>query len=153
MVLATGTGKMLLGRELVYKGEHIPGAGIFDYSASETGEVFVSDCVVRPEAFAGEEMYGFLNQTLRVSYHTPPNLFRIVYGKGDTGQQQEKEGMMVKNCFATALLGPVLAKNPQFAREVIGRIPGVENTDYDDRLAQQALRLTLDEFSPEEHKG
>lgn len=148
LVLATGSGKALLGRGIDVEGQEIPGVGLFDYQARETGEVFVSDCVVEPlEASVGTgRMIGFINQTLRFSYQTKPNLFRIVFGQGDTGTAADAEGMTVHNCFATSLLGPILAKNPSFLRAVCSRLLGSQMGDYDDRLAQTALERTLKEF-------
>ena len=147
-VLASGSSKLLLGQGLEADGKTIDGLGLFDYSAREQGQVFVSDCIVRP-LFDGADnglMYGFLNQTALVEYHTPPNLFELVHGLGDTGAPAKGEGMVYKNCFATSLLGPILAKNPHFTRELLKRTLLENMGDYDDRLEQEALRLTLKEF-------
>ena len=138
----------MLGQGLEAEGKTVDGLGLFDYSAREKGQVFVSDCIVRPLFDSVDKglMYGFLNQTALVEYHTPPNLFEVVHGLGDTGAPAKGEGMVYKNCFATSLLGPIVAKNPQFTRELLKRTLSENMGDYDDRLEQEALRLTVREF-------
>ena len=142
MVLATGTGMLLLGQGLHIGEETVSGARLFDYEGTETGQVAVSDCVLRMEGLT-KPLYGFVNQTLSISYATPPNLFEVV--SGSTGQQG-REGMTRGNCFATAMLGPLLVKNPALCRALLQRLLGEDFSEYDDTLAHTAWEHTLEEF-------
>lgn len=142
MVLATGTGMILLGRELRIGGDTITGTGIFPYVGTETGQVHVSDCVLTMDGLP-EKVYGFVNQTLTLSYPSPANLFSV--RRGDTGQDG-REGMVRNNCFATTMLGPLLVKNPALCRLLLRRLLGTDFQDYDDRLAQEAWKRTMAEF-------
>lgn len=149
MVLATGSGMLLLGKGLRSGEEFVPAAGLFDYEGGETGQVAVSDCIVRMEGLTAP-LYGFVNQTVSISYAARPNLFEVLCGK--TGQDGT-EGMTLKNCFATSLLGPILAKNPDFCRLLLQRLLGEDFEEYDDSLAREAYRRTLNEFSVQGGSG
>ena len=143
MVLATGTGMLLLGHGLRVGEEWIPGVGLFDYEGTETGQVAVSDCIVRMTGLA-TPLYGFVNQTVSISYPQRPNLFAVESGvagaKGAEGQIQD-------NCLATSLLGPLLVKNPALCRWLLERLLGEDFAEYDDALAQSAWERTMAEFS------
>lgn len=144
MVLATGTGMLLLGTGLQMGEEWIPGTGLFDYKGIETGRVSVSDCIVRLAESDLPPCYGFVNQTVRMEYAVRPNLFDVI--SGETGQDGA-EGMTRGNCFATTLLGPLLAKNPDFTRRLLERLLGEDFASYDDALAYRAYERTMAEFS------
>ena len=142
MVLATGTGMLLLGRGLHIGERYVPGAGLLDYEGTETGQVAVSDCILRMEGLE-ELLYGFVNQTVSVSYADRPNLFSVCAGAAG---QDGAEGMVQHNCFATTLLGPLLVKNPAFCRMLLHRLLGEDFAEYDDALARMAWERTMAEF-------
>ncbi len=141
-VLATGTGMLLLGQGLQVGEEQVKGAGLFDYQGVETGKVSVSDCILTAE-FLSEPLYGFVNQTVSIDYHQTPNLFRVIAGQ--TGREGA-EGMTRGRCYATAMLGPVLVKNPAFCRHLLQEMLGEDFEDYDDTLACLAHQKTMEEF-------
>ena len=147
--LTIGAGLEDLGKGLRSGEEFVPAAGLFDYEGGETGQVAVSDCIVRMEGLTAP-LYGFVNQTVSISYAARPNLFEVLCGK--TGQDGT-EGMTLKNCFATSLLGPILAKNPDFCRLLLQRLLGEDFEEYDDSLAREAYRRTLNEFSVQGGSG
>lgn len=142
MVLATGTGMLLLGQGLHVGEEWISGVGLFDYEGTETGQVAVSDCIVRMTGLT-TPLYGFVNQTVSISYPCRPNLFAVESGAaGFDGA----EGQLQGNCLATSLLGPLLVKNPALCRWLLERLLGEDFVEYDDALAQSAWERTIAEF-------
>ncbi len=149
VVLATGTGMLLLGQGLRVGGEVVPGAGLFHYEGAETGQVSVSDCIVRMQGL-NAPLYGFVNQTVTIHYAARPNLFEVLSGKAG---QDGAEGMVRGNCFATSLLGPLLAKNPDFCHMLLERLLGEDMGEYDDALAREAYRRTLAEFPVQDGAG
>ena len=141
-VLATGSGMVLLGNGLQVGGDRLPGVGLFDYTAEETGQVTVTEGVLRLNGL-DEPLYGFANQTVKVTYPTPPDLFTVVQG---TVGQNGGEGRICRNAFATTLLGPLLVKNPALCRLVLTRAAGEDLPAWDDALARLAWQRTLAEF-------
>lgn len=141
-VLATGSGMILLGRSFRLGDQTAEGAGIFDYSAEETGEVSISDCIVTCDGVEGK-LYGFSNMTASVSYGEVPNLFAME--KGSIGRDG-MEGMQKGRCYATTLLGPILAKNPFFLRKILQDLLGDGYREPSDALAVEAWHRTISEF-------
>lgn len=147
--LITGNARLMLGKGYTDEdGAFVPGLELFDYTGEETGKVSISDVVVNPQFETNESMmYGFINRTGCIRGNVGPYLFKVVKGAGDEKKGDAFEGNLYKNLFSTWLLGPVLVKNPQMAREFIGRLIGREQVAYDDTLETMALKMTLKEFS------
>ncbi|MBC8571060.1 hypothetical protein [Zongyangia hominis] len=149
VILVTGNARLLLGKGYTDEdGSFVKGLELFPYTGEETGKVFISDVVANPQFETNESLlYGFINRTGRIKDNVGPYLFKIVKGAGDEKKGDAFEGNLYKNLFSTWLLGPVLVKNPQMAREFLGRLIGREQIAYDDTLETMALKMTLKEFS------
>lgn len=147
--LITGNARLMLGKGYTDEdGTFVKGLEIFPYVGEETGQVFISDVVANPQFETNESlMYGFINRTSLIKDNVGPYLLKLVKGAGDEKKGDIFEGNLYKNLFSTWLLGPVLVKNPQMAREFIGRLIGREQVAYDDTLETMALKMTLKEFS------
>lgn len=148
LVLATGNSRLLFGRSFqTPDGGTQPGIGLFDYTGVETGQVFTGDVVAHPVFDPQLTSYGFVNRTAHLVGENPSPLFRVVQGPGDGAQPDGAEGTLYRNFFGTWQMGPLLARNPGFLREILRRLLGPEAAlDYDDALEQKALELTLKEF-------
>jgi len=143
--LVTGNAQLLFGREIIDEdGTVTPAAGLFAATGRVTGKVFINDLVVSPAFAPQQNMYAFINRTSELLLSDGQPLFRVLYAKHDAG---ESEGIMQNNFFGTWALGPVLAKNPPFLREILRRTLGVEEIESDMTLMEKALALTLQEFS------
>lgn len=150
--LITGNARLLFGTEYQYCQENgnpvvIKGVGYFSYTGVETGEVFISDLISQP--LCGENrapVYGFVNRTSYILNNSGPYLFQVLQGAGEENQKGDFEGNHCHNFFATWQLGPVLVKNPHLTKEVLSRLlPGID-LNYDDKLAVEAWKRTMDEF-------
>lgn len=149
--LFTGNARLLLGKEYVIraegKEEKVKGIGYFPYTGVETGDVFISDVISQPllEKNA-EKTYGFINRTSYIEENPGPYLFRLLQGAGESNQPGEWEGNLCRNLFATWQLGPVLVKNPHLTREILSRLLPGQRLEYDDSLAVEAWKRTVEEF-------
>lgn len=143
-MLVTGSGRELLGAEFeTASGGTVPGAGVFEHGARETGNVFVSDLVGRAMIPDEPRCYGFINRTAHLTGDCGEPLFRLEHGEGDSA---ETEGSLRGNLMATWCVGPVLVKNPDLLRNFMGRFIGEELPPFDDTLERRALDMTLREF-------
>lgn len=142
--LITGNARLLLGQSFTGPdGKCYEGLGIFSYKATETGNVSICD-VVADTAFAQpKKSYGFINRTSYISGNTGDPMFNVVKGYGDEDHHESTEGNVKNNLFSTWLLGPVLAKNPHIALELMKRMLCEDNISVDMQTAQYALELTL----------
>ena len=148
LVLSTGSSRLLFGRSFAtFDGREQPGIGLFDYTAAETGKVFTGDVVARA-AFDPELVtYGFVNRTAHLVGENTHPLFRVLRGPGDGAAPDGLEGTLYRNFFGTWQMGPLLARNPGFLREILRRLLGPDiPLDYDDAPEGKALALTLEEF-------
>lgn len=150
--LITGNARLLFGTEYQYRQENenpvvVKGVGYFSYTGVETGEVFISDLISQPLCEEnGAPVYGFINRTSYILDNSGPYLFHILQGAGEENQKGDFEGNYCHNLFATWQLGPVLVKNPYLTKAVLGRLlPGMD-LNYDDSLAVEAWKRTIDEF-------
>ncbi len=144
--LFTGNSRLLLGREFeAYSQRMLSGIGVFEYTATETREVFTRDVVTRLVG-EGELCYGYVNRTAHIKGENHHPLFEVVMGVGDDESGSTHEGNRYKNLFATWLVGPILVKNPPLLRQVLKILAGEQYREPNLTLQQKALRLTLDEF-------
>ena len=148
--LCIGNSRQLFGKSFTDpEGAEIGGIGLFDYTAVETGTVFVSDMVGVPAYNEDERVYGFANRTAYLVGENKYPLFTVTHGFGDGRCPDGKEGTLYKNFFATWSLGPVLARNPSFMKEILQRLLGEQYSECDFSLEQKALALVLKEFKGE----
>lgn len=140
LVLATGSAQVLFGRD--YDG--VSCAGILDYTATETGQVDIADVVGHLDGEPQELCYGFVNRTCYLSQESGQTpVFHIHPRTQSPRFPQNTEGHRLHNYYGTWMLGPVLVKNPAFARRMLAQLLGKEMGDYDDTLERTALEYTL----------
>ena len=140
LMLATGSAQVLFGRE--YDG--VPGVGLFDYTATETGQVEIADVAgyLQPEGQA--LCYGFVNRTCHLSQEGGENPVFTIHPRTQTPRfPNHTEGYRQGNYYGTWMLGPVLVKNPHFAHAILTQLLGEEMGSYDDSLERKALEYTL----------
>lgn len=143
-ILVTGCARALLGGELVtLKDGTVSGLGLFDESSTEQPKIEIVD-VLCTKPGQSALYYGFVNRTIQTVSHAASPLFEIVSGTGDTPAAKQ-EGLRVKNLFATWLMGPVLAKNPELLKELLDLIVGGSFPNFDDSIEKKAKELTVAE--------
>ncbi|MBI5019716.1 cobalamin biosynthesis protein CobQ [Candidatus Gottesmanbacteria bacterium] len=126
-----------------YKGDPIPGAGIWDLSTEHPGDQAkrlignTAAEIINPIELAGTVMVGFENHggytTLGASMKP---LARVIKGGGNNGTDGY-EGATYKNSIGSYFHGPLLPKNPTIADWLISRVAG-DLKPLDDTLELQA---------------
>ena len=145
--LVTGNGRLLFGQSFqAWDGSQLPGIGLFDTTAAETGRVFTGDVVARAAFDPHLITYGFINRTAYIIGENKHPLFQVIQGPGDGESPDGLEGTLYKNFFGTWQRGPILPRNPGLLREILRRLAGDDFREYDDSLERQALERTLKEF-------
>lgn len=123
-MLAIGTGWELLshGIELAPSSSAptraIEGIGILPGRAVPRNSRVTDDLVVKTKY---GRLVGFENHARDYNHAEASPLGRVLAGAGN-GRDSNQEGVVMGDVFGTHLHGPVLAKNPEFADELLGRM-------------------------------
>lgn len=132
-------------RFLLADGTEIAGAGILDLETRAGDSRLIGNIITQGEF---GKLVGFENHSGRtyLGANLKP-LGKVLKGVGNNGEDVT-EGAVYKNTFGTYMHGPVLAKNPQFADELIVRSlknKGIDETliPLDDFIEHQAARLAM----------
>jgi lipid II isoglutaminyl synthase (glutamine-hydrolysing) len=118
MLAICGTYQMLGHEFLTKDGARIGGAGVLDLSTTGSDVRLIGNNAISTE---WGPMVGFENHSglTRLGPGVRP-LGRTATGRGNNGTDNT-EGAVHGNVFGTYLHGPVLAKSPEFADELIRR--------------------------------
>lgn len=144
LFLVTGNAGIVFGKSIEDEdGNVTEAAGVFEYTAKLTGNVFINDFTAKPLFASEEKVYGFINRTANIDGETGNPLFEIVFSQEDIGKT---EGTLYKNFIRTWALGPILAKNPIVLSEIIKRMLKTEEIAFENPLQLTALEKTLAEF-------
>jgi CobQ-like glutamine amidotransferase family enzyme len=146
MLTVCGTYQMLGHEFVTQEGRHIPGVGVLDVVTRGQAERLIgNNHVDTPSAgrLVGYENHSGLTELgsgVRALGTTEP-------GRGNNGRDRT-EGAVRDNVIGTYLHGPVLAKSPRFADDLLRRAleRRGESTDLeplDDALAEQAARVAV----------
>ena len=137
----------MLGHEFVtQEGRRIPGVGVLDVVTRGQADRLIGNNVVdTPDAgrLVGYENHSGLTE---LGPGVRP-LGRTDLGRGNNGRDRT-EGAVRDNVIGTYLHGPVLAKSPRFADELLRRAlarrgESIELEPLDDTLAEQAARVAV----------
>lgn len=143
MLTICGTFQMLGHEFLTKDGIRIPGAGVLDVVTKGSDQRLIGNNAVTTE---WGQLVGFENHSgLTTLGPGVRPLGRTSGGRGNNGADQT-EGAVRDNVFGTYLHGPVLAKSPGFADELLRRAlsrRGAESSlaPLDDELALQAAAV------------
>jgi lipid II isoglutaminyl synthase (glutamine-hydrolysing) len=142
VMLAVCGSYQLLGHEFVtHDGVHIPGVGVLDVRTVGSAQRLIGNNTV--ETDGGVRLVGYENHSGLTELGTGAvPLGRTVPGRGNNGTDRT-EGAVRDNVFGTYLHGPVLAKSPVFADELLRRALRRRGLDaslapLDDSLAMEA---------------
>lgn len=152
LFLCTGNSYELFGKSIdgLYDFHH-EGIGLFDFTVTENPEKrYTADVIVQavPNDMFEEKCVGFINKCSSISNCSTP-LFKITGKVGETNS--EYDGVIARNFFGTQLIGPVLVKNPAFARYFIKTLlisKGIytyKDVRYEN--AEKAYQTTITELS------
>lgn len=142
-LMICGMYQLFGNRFITDDGTEIIGAGVLDLETIAGGDRLIGNLVVDSQ---WGRMVGFENHSGRTQLG--PNvqpLGSVLKGAGNNGTDKT-EGVVVNNVFGTYMHGPVLAKNPQFADELIKRAlvfsgQSDELSKLDDELERRAADI------------
>ena len=147
MLAICGTYQLLGHEFLTQEGIHLEGTGVLDVTTRGSATRLIGNNTVET-SFAGV-LVGYENHSgLTTLGADAQPLGRTASGRGNNGGDRT-EGAVRDNVFGTYLHGPVLAKSPRFADELLRRAlarqpgGGVELTPLDDNLPEQAARVAI----------
>ena len=154
VVLFTGNAMELLGASVTdAAGKVRPCLGFADFTTVEHDCRYPCDVVARTGLWEGD-VVGFMNKC-SVTLGVAAPLFRVEVGTpGNTGDpdQDDGEGYVDGNVFATHLTGPILVKNPDFVDFLIRRILAVKGWEQPEALPvlpyeREAYEVTVKELT------
>lgn len=100
------------------EGNELVGAGIIDVETRASDDRLIGNVVIDSK---WGKLVGFENHSGRTYLGSEvKQLGEVIKGAGNNGSDKS-EGCVVNNVFGTYMHGPVLAKNPEFADELISR--------------------------------
>lgn len=142
-VMICGMYQMFGHKFILPNGTEIAGAGILDLQTIAGEDRLIGNVVVN-SSFG--KLVGFENHSGRT--YLGPDLLplgQVVKGAGNNGEDT-KEGAVYKNVFGSYMHGPLLAKNPVFADELIKRAlqgKGLSSVlaSLDDSIEEQAAAI------------
>jgi CobQ-like glutamine amidotransferase family enzyme len=144
MLTICGTYQMLGHEFLTQEGRHIAGVGVLDVITTGQPERLIGNNYVDTDD-AGR-LVGYENHSGLTDLGPGVRpLGSTQLGRGNNGRDQT-EGAMRDNVIGTYLHGPVLAKSPRFADNLLQRALsrlglGTDLEPLDDSLAEQAARV------------
>jgi CobQ-like glutamine amidotransferase family enzyme len=144
MLTICGTYQMLGHEFITHEGRRIPGVGVLDIVTSGQAERLIGNNYVDTD-HAGR-LVGYENHSGLTDLGPGVRpLGSTQLGRGNNGRDQT-EGAVRDNVIGTYLHGPVLAKSPQFADDLLRRALSRRGRDtdlepLDDSLAEQAARV------------
>ncbi|MDQ2748318.1 MAG: glutamine amidotransferase [Actinomycetota bacterium] len=144
MLAICGTYQMLGHEFVTQEGRHIPGVGVLDLVTTGHTERLIGNNYVDTDD-AGR-LVGYENHSGLTDLGPAVRpLGTTQLGRGNNGRDQT-EGAVRDNVIGTYLHGPVLAKSPQFADDLLRRALarrglGTDLEPLDDSMAEQAARV------------
>jgi len=147
VMLAICGSYQLLGHEfLTHEGARIPGVGVLDIVTRGSQTRLIGNISV--ETAGAGRLVGYENHSGLTSLGANARpLGRTSPGRGNNGRDRT-EGAVFRNVIGTYLHGPVLAKSPQFADDLLRRALTRRGLDtaidaLDDSLAEQAAAVAV----------
>lgn len=149
VILFTGNAWQMLGNSIkTAEGDKLEGLGLFDFDVTEQSEKrYVGDVLGHVKGF--EEIFvGFINRCSRVDNLTDPymTIDKVIGNIPD-----KYDGIYQNNLFGVSLNGPLLVKNPHFARMIVSLlVKDYKPIDYENE--RRGYQTTISELSSDMEK-
>ena len=149
VILFTGISWQMLGKHIVTAdNQKLDGIGLFDFTVTEQSKKrYTGDVLGRTEMF--EEIFvGFINRCSRVEGLDEPfmKIEKVIGNIPD-----KTDGIHRKNLFGISLNGPVLVKNPHFARYIV-RLLVKDYHEMDYYNERKSYETTIHELTEDREK-
>ena len=149
VILFTGISWQMLGKHIVTAdNQKLDGIGLFDFTVTEQSKKrYTGDVLSRTDMF--EEIFvGFINRCSRVEGLDEPfmKIEKVIGNIPD-----KTDGIHRKNLFGISLNGPVLVKNPHFARYIV-RLLVKDYHEMDYYNERKSYETTIHELTEDREK-
>jgi lipid II isoglutaminyl synthase (glutamine-hydrolysing) len=135
IILAICAAYQILGEKYYAQGKELKGLGLLPITTIPGEQRFVGD--IKVELPNGDIVTGFENHGGKTNYLkeniTPFGKVLAGFGNGDG----KFDGIWQENIIATYLHGPLLARNPRIADQLLQQALGVASFQVDDPLADE----------------
>ena len=150
----------MLGRQWLLDGEEVPGLGIIPMTTGRPGTSAdrLTSNIILDSPLVEQPVVGYENHAGRTYLDDGSVAFgRVISSEGlGNNEQSHEDGVLYKGVIGTYLHGPLLAKNPQVADELLRRAlfrhaqrsgePLVELTSLDDTAEEAANQELVARF-------
>ena len=149
IILAIGSTGVILAQSTAYlDGRKVRGLGLLGMKMKQRKTVHGDDLWIKlPD---GKELLGTQIQLADVKLTSEQQpLGATIYGRGNLGKGQE--GARTGNVIYTHLLGPLLAKNPQFTAELLKTAASIAGMETEGLILKDS-DISLENAALEDHK-
>ena len=115
VILFTGNASELLGKSI----DDNLALNVFDFKTQHIDKRYTGDVIVYNDEIG--ELVGFVNKSSIISGDKEHKLFKYIF-KDNNLNDEEYEGYIKNNAFATELIGPILLKNPNFMKYIVKKL-------------------------------
>lgn len=115
VILFTGNASELLGNSI----DDNNALNVFDFKTQHIDKRYTGDVIVYNDEIG--ELVGFVNKSSIISGDKEHKLFKYIF-KDNNLNDEEYEGYIKNNTFATELIGPILLKNPNFMKYIVKKL-------------------------------
>lgn len=146
--LATGNSIELFGKYIIDKETKDEMLSMFNYFTLKTDNRRVSECIFKYEKIKSK-ILGFQNNEGKTIDSITP-MFKVEKGFG-TEKDEDTEGFMYKNFYATYLIGPILARNPELLELlckdlILNKDNNYEIKDFDFEIEKEAHKRYMKRY-------
>ncbi len=127
--LATGNAYEIFGEEIKYLDKTVEGLGIYKYKVTQTENRDACDVIMLSKILKNP-VVGFVNKMSNIEGNTH-KLFEVDFGIGED-IDNKVDGVKQNNFFGTHVIGPILARNPEFLEMLVKHV--CSNVDVDFKL-------------------
>ena len=115
VILFTGNASELLGKSI----DDNLALNVFGFKTQHIDKRYTGDVIVYNDEIG--ELVGFVNKSSIISGDKEHKLFKYIF-KDNNLNDEEYEGYIKNNAFATELIGPILLKNPNFMKYIVKKL-------------------------------
>ena len=114
--LATGNAYEIFGQEIKYKSETVNGLEVFKFKVEELEDRVTGDVIMISKNLENP-IVGFVNKMTNIE-NNKHKLFDVDFGIGED-VENKMDGVKLNNFYGTHVIGPILARNPEFVTHLV----------------------------------
>ena len=128
LMLFSGNSMELFGKKLNQNDKNTELLGLLDFEVNRGENRITGDTILQGDTF-NNKIVGFINKQSVIENIKEP-LFKVLFGIGDD-EQNQVEGVRIKNAFGTYVIGPILVRNPELLDFFVRSILKQKNSEFE----------------------